>query len=180
MTEITNGIRKCIIVIFGLPGSGKTFFAKKMTKELGAVYIGSDEIRIETFRRGKYDLKSKQAIYLDMLVRTEQTLRHDPMVILDATFYLQKLRERFITKAADLHVPLYFIEVEATETIITERLKQKRADSEADLHIYQQLKEEFEPLAESHLILHSDEMTITEMIRLTLAYIGYSDGKARN
>lgn len=180
MTEIANGIRKCIIVIFGLPGSGKTFFAKKLTKELAAVYIGSDEIRIKTFRKGKYDLKSKQAIYLDMLVQTEHSLRYDSVVILDATFYLQSLRELFIAKAAELHVPLYFIEVEATEATIRERLKQKRADSEADLHVYQQLKEEFEPLTESHLILHSDEMTITEMIRLTLAYIGYSDGKARN
>jgi len=175
---MTNS-EKAIVVVFGLPGSGKTFFADKLAKRLTGTHISSDEVRNEMGQRGRYDLRSKEIIYTGMLNRTALELRRRSAVVLDATFYLERFRAQFISLAAQSHVPVYFIEIKAQESVIRERLQQRRPDSEADYAAYLQVKREFEPLAESHLVLHSDRMLALEMLNLAMAYIGHTNGKAR-
>ena len=65
---------------------------------------------------------------------------------------------------------LLFIEVQASEELIRERLKRKRQDSEADYQIYQKLKKQFEPVEEEHLILQSTDDNITSMLDKAMNY----------
>lgn len=41
--------RPLIIVFLGFPGSGKTYFARQLAKELGAVTLNSDALRLSMF-----------------------------------------------------------------------------------------------------------------------------------
>lgn len=166
-----------VIAVIGLPGSGKTFLAKELALQIGGVHLSSDQVRTALKQRGKYDEDTKLGIYQSMLDLTASALRDKRRVVLDATFQKAHIRNLFLQTAARFRVPLYFIEVRASEEVIKERIAERRTDSEADFSVYKKIKVAFEPLEGDHLILHSDRMDLEEMISSVLDYCKYGDEK---
>jgi predicted kinase len=157
-----------IAVVFGLPGSGKSFFARQLAIKIDAVYIGSDQVRQGLLEPGKYDERSKLGVYEKMLALTEDAVVQQKNVVLDATFYKEHIRQLFKEQAKRLDNPLYFIEMKAAERVIKERISQKRPDSEADFEVYLELKRSFEAMDEDHLVLHSDKEELSVMLNKAL------------
>jgi predicted kinase len=60
-----------IVIVFGLPGSGKSFFASRLAKMINADYINSDMIRKEMFASSTYSEKEKAAVYNVMIEKTK-------------------------------------------------------------------------------------------------------------
>lgn len=153
-----------LIIITGLPGSGKTTFAKALAKSLNAMHLNTDIIRENMGRRGKYDETSKSMIYANMLRQTESYLHRGEEVVVDATFYKSALRKPYKKLAKKYKNQLFWIMVTAEEAVIKERMQQKRQYSEADYAVYLTIKSIYEPLEEGHLILHSDSCSIEKML----------------
>ena len=66
---------------------------------------------------------------------------------------------------------LFFIEIKASEKLIKERVSIKRNDSDADYEVYKIIKDQFEEMKDEHLVLHSDEMELTNMVSKALQYL---------
>lgn len=164
-----------IIIVFGLPATGKTFFAKRLANEYKGAYLSTDLEREKQGLRGDYDQQSKNLVYNELLVQLAAHVQYKKNVIVDGTFHKDSERERFIEKAEQLEQDLFFIETKATDQTVQQRLKTKRKHSDADYKVYLQIKSEFEPVYQSHLILWSDELTPGEMIEKTNTYI-YGQG----
>ncbi len=158
-------------MIAGLPGSGKSYFAEQLAAHLEAVYISSDQVRQAAQALGKYTYQDKLKIYEEMVRLAGNSLKEKEIVIVDATFYQQSVRNLFFTLAKDLVVPVFFIEVFADEALIKERLKNPRKYSEADFKVYEKIKEDFEPIAEPHLKLQSNDENIETMLNIAIQYI---------
>ena len=77
-----------IIIIFGLPGSGKSYFASKLAKKLKAKYVSSDVIRNQLFNVKDYTLDEKKKVYSEMIREMKRAIQQNANIILDATFYL--------------------------------------------------------------------------------------------
>ena len=75
---------------------------------------------------------------------------------------------------------IIFIEVRAEESLIRERLKRPRKDSEADFEVYKKIKKQWEPLDEDHLILQSTDDNIKEMLEKTADYLRLKNDKRTN
>jgi predicted kinase len=159
-----------IIFVFGLPGSGKSFFAKHLAEKVDAEYISSDRIRKELFNVRTYSENEKQKVYDEMLSRTMQLLRENKKVVLDATFYKAAKRKKFVDVLKSFDT-IFFIEVQAEEPVIKERLGKSREDSEADFEVYDKIKKEWEPLMEKHLTLQSTNDNIGEMLKKASDYL---------
>ena len=166
------------IVIIGLPGSGKTFFAKHLAKAIKCVHISSDELRSIKHKRGIYGEQTKLEIYNLMLTLMELAINYRQDTILDATFYKENIRKLFCEKAGELNSPFYFIEIKAEDATIKERLSKTRPDSEADYSTYLKLKSQFEPVQQNHLTLYSDRQSIDEMLNVALTYIHVTNGES--
>ena len=160
-----------LIMITGLPGSGKTTFAKALADSLNAVHLNTDIIRTRMGRRGKYDETAKSIIYAKMLKQTESYLHRGEGVVVDATFYKAALRKPYRQLAKKYKKQLIWIKVTALESVIKERMQQKRHYSEADFEVYLTIKDIYEPLEEGHLILHSDSYSVEKMITKTKEYL---------
>ncbi len=161
-----------IIVVMGLPGSGKSYFAEKLSRQLEAVYINSDQVRNALGARGKYTVEDKMVVYNTMVDKARHALADGKRVVVDATFYQHRMVEIFKDLAMMYLSPICFIKVEADENLIKSRLTKLRHDSEADYNVYLKIKNQFEDPGVPYLSLRSEEDNIHDMLELALEYIG--------
>jgi predicted kinase len=160
-----------VIIVSGLPGSGKSYFAQRLAQMLKAVYLNSDSIRISLHAQGKYTLDDKMYIYQTMAELTDKHLSRGETVVADATFYHHAMRDLLSGIASKHNCKTAFILVIASKELVRERLSIPRADSEADLGVYESMKELFEPYLDEHLVLRSGTDNISEMLTLATSYL---------
>lgn len=84
-------------ILIGLPGSGKTSYAKKQMINSNTIYLSSDNIRVEMF--GFEDQTHNSEVFNEMNDRTYMALNKGYNVIYDATNLSKKRREQLIKKA---------------------------------------------------------------------------------
>ena len=158
-----------IVIVFGLPGSGKSYFAKRVAQMLSATYIGSDAVRKDMFPFPSYTEEEKKEIYAEMMRRSTEA-KYLKEVVVDATFSDFETREKFLGQAKKI-TDVYIIEIRADEDIIKQRLALPRQDSDADFEVYKKIKSAWQPLMEEHLVLRSTNDNIMEMLEKTFDYL---------
>jgi predicted kinase len=159
-----------VVIVMGLPGSGKSHLASRLAAMIHADYISSDQVRKKMRANRTYSAKEKAWVYAEMMDQMKQAVKRNENVVLDATFYKGAIRKQFIDEAKD-GGGIIFIEVKAEESIIKERLKQKREDSDADFKVYKIIKAQWEPLQERHLILQSTNDNVDDMLQKAMAHL---------
>lgn len=152
------------ILVSGLPGSGKTYFAKRFAKAIDAQYLSSDLLRKELIQERAYSIEEKTAVYSELLIRFGKSLKQGKTTLIDATFISKNQRDIFKKAAIESNAILKIIEIRANEATIKARLCEKREDSEADFSVFQKLSSLMEPITEKHLVLFSDENDVLKMI----------------
>lgn len=164
-----------VVIVFGLPGSGKSYFASRLAKQLNAMYVNSDQLRLQLIDERSYAETEKLQVYDAMLAAMTTCINQQKNVLLDGTFYKKAIRIRFEKRAAELDATVFYIEVKANEDIIRERVSKPREFSEADFEVYLKLKTIAEPLVQDHLILQSTNDNITAMLQDALVYLKTED-----
>lgn len=167
-----SSIKTLAVLITGLPGSGKTYFAKRLAPAIGATYFSSDIMRKTVSSQRTYSFAEKSSVYHELLERFEHCLRATQSVVMDATFYKNEIRKTFSNAAVAAGGRVIWIEVRADEDEIRRRLSAPREDSEADFAVYERIRAEYEPLEETHLILYSDQQPLDVMIAEAKSWIG--------
>lgn len=152
-----------VIIVIGLPGSGKSFFARRLSKLLSALYINSDQVRKSIIPAPCYSYVEREMVYSIMLNETMNALNKNINVVLDATFYKKAIRDKF-EKQIKNTTEIFYIEIVASEEIIRKRLLNKREDSDAGYIIYKLLHNKWEPVTEEHLVLQSTNDNINSML----------------
>ena len=165
-----------IVIVFGLPGSGKSYFASRLAKMINAGYINSDQLRKEMFKDRTYSEQEKAAVYKTMLKKMKEAMNQNRNLVIDATFHKNETRKLFIQEAERKDC-IFFIEVKADENIIRERLKEDRPYSEADFEVYKFIRQHYEPLNERHLILESTNENVDNMLQRAVDYLKWKNDK---
>jgi len=160
-----------IVIVLGLPGTGKTYFSQSLHNEIGAEHLNTDKIRKKLDKQGQYDQQTKKLIYDEMFREMERAVRKNKNVILDGTFWKRSVRKRFEKSALEWNQELFYIEIKATENTVEQRLRAERQLSEADYKVYQQIKKKFEPVEQPHLELWSDRCSLKEMLNRSKNYL---------
>jgi predicted kinase len=160
-----------MIIVSGLPGSGKSYFASRLARQFGATYLNSDLARKEIEAQGRYAFDDKLNVYEEMASRAGEDLRKGKPVVVDATFYRKEMRQFFFTLAKLLRTSVALIEIVAEEEIILDRLRQRREVGEADLSVYKLVKSQYEALDREHLTIESKSSNIEDMLASATAYI---------
>ncbi|MBD3210209.1 AAA family ATPase [Candidatus Micrarchaeota archaeon] len=168
-----------LVIVCGLPGTGKSTLSQLLAGQLPAEHLNSDTLRKQMFKNPDYSEEEKEKVYHEMAVRAESLLSSGKNAILDATFYKRKYRKMMADVAGAQDAEVYRIECALPEKETRKRLEKRKelgkGPSDADYDVYQSLKDEFEPLEGKHLKIDcsADE---EEALRKVMEFLGEDNG----
>ncbi len=149
-----------IIVVCGLPGTGKTTIAKALSQMTGATLLRTDVIRKEMLEKSAYTEKERDAVYENMLVITNEKLQNGEDCILDGTFYKKSLRDEARRIAKKNGSSFHIVECTLHDDLVKKRIISRKNDaSEADFDVYQKAEKNFEPIKEKHVVIDTSKDT---------------------
>ena len=143
-----------LIVVSGLPGTGKTYFCNRLAERLPSVVLESDVLRRTLFSPPVYSAKESSQLFRAIHRLIERLLVKGIPLILDATNLSERNREYLYSIADRLDVKLVLVRVEAPPEIVRQRLEARREKSEnnsdADWAIYRRMKYSVQRIRRNH------------------------------
>jgi len=151
------GRRPCLVLVGGLPGTGKSTLARAVADRAGFRVIRSDLVRKElagaagaeqgpaAFGEGIYTAGWTERTYAECLRRAEGLLFEGERVLVDANVREEARRRAFLEAATRWGVPGLFVLCQAEPDVVRKRLASRRDDaSDADWPIYLKAVETWE------------------------------------
>jgi hypothetical protein len=183
--------RPALILIGGLPGTGKSTLAQALARQCHFQVIRSDVVRKELaalrptgsvssdFGEGPYTQEMTDRTYAECLRQAENAIFQGGRVIVDANFRTQVQRQQFLEAARRWALPPILMWCEADPEIVRQRLTRRQGDvSDANWAIYQQAVEQLEPFGEEaktnlHAVPMDGELSgALKMAQSIIAHLG--------
>ncbi len=159
LSESESPSRKpCLLLVAGLPGTGKSTLAHRLAESAGFNVIRSDVVRKELASipinerapDSLYAHEWTERTYAECLRRVESGLFEGERIIVDATFREEKYRKEFLQAAVRFGVPAAIMICESNPQTVRRRLEARKGDaSDADWSVYQHVAATWENLSES-------------------------------
>lgn len=113
MTKLTLK-HPTLIMAYGYPGVGKTYFARQLCEDINAAHIQGDRIRYELFEEPRYDKQENDIVAHLMNYMAEEFLAAGVSVVYDANAYrLNQRREmRELARKAKAHSLLVWLQID--------------------------------------------------------------------
>lgn len=150
-------VKPAFVVVSGLPGTGKSYFCRKLAERLHFVILESDLLRRALFPSPSYDPTESRRLFQAIHLLIEGLLKRGMPLILDATNLSERYREHLYSIADHLDVRLVLVKVEAPPDVVRERLEARQGDpqrkSDADWGVYQKMRSSVEKIWRNHYVV---------------------------
>ena len=153
--------KPCLIVLSGLPGTGKSHFAKELGKRLPLLVLESDRLRKVLTPHPKYTRGESARLFAACHLLIEEYLLQDRLVLFDATNLTENFRQPLYEIAGRVSVPLVLARFTAPQEVIRRRLSDRGAGmhpsdySDAGWRIYSRMYPHEQAIARHHLKVDS-------------------------
>jgi aminoglycoside phosphotransferase family enzyme/predicted kinase len=153
LTELEEPGRKpCLLLVMGLPGTGKSRLAQGLVESAGFSVVRSDVVRKELaglsgqgqtapeLWESLYTRAWNERTYTECLNRAGRLLFEGRRVVVDATFREEQKRQTFLQAAVQWGVPSGILLCQVEPETVRKRLENRQQDaSDADWSVYQQV-----------------------------------------
>jgi predicted kinase len=156
-----------IVLMAGLPGTGKTTLARELAGRTSGRLLSKDEIRHAIFAAAEIEYSSRQDDFCVqiMLETAAYLLRQDParIVFLDGRPFSRRYQIENVLAAADsLHQPWRILECVSSEETARRRLEEHAAGrghpaANRDFQLYLDVRSRFEAISLPKTVMHTDE-----------------------
>jgi predicted kinase len=167
-----------LVMMCGLPGTGKSTLARRLAEQLPAVIVESDRVRQEIFSPPVYTADESQHVHRICHVLMGWYLRHYYHVVYDATNLYEYHRRLAYGLAARNGARLVVAEVIASEDVIRERLSPRRRKesvtsvatdySDAGWEVYLRMRRRAEPIQHDHLSIDTSDGDVEWAVKCVL------------
>ena len=155
------GRRPCLVLVGGLPGTGKSTLAAGLARRAGFEVLSSDEVRKELagvpagrgaaapYGEGIYAPAWTERTYAALCDRARERLASGRRVLIDASFHDEERRLAVVEVAKRLAVPVLFLVCEVDPEVVEERLRsRRRGASDAGRSVYREMAGRWQPPGE--------------------------------
>jgi predicted kinase len=146
-----------LVLMVGLPGTGKSTLARRLAAALPAPIVESDRVRRVLFKWPRHSLHESRRVHQVCRVLLEQLLRQGSSAIFDATNLIEAHRALVYQIADRLRIPLIILLVTAPPEVVRDRLEGRLRHrdptdaSEATWPVYERMRRQMEPIGRPYL-----------------------------
>ena len=144
--EVETTAEPTLVVLSGLPGTGKSYLSGILAQRLGAVIVESDRVRKTIASSPTYSAAESELVHRVCRIAARMLLQRGANVIYDATNLIEFQREVIYHLADKAGAKLVIVQTVAPEEVVRERLERRKnlenpGDiSDADWRIYQAMR----------------------------------------
>ena len=147
--------RPLLVVMVGLPGTGKTYFCRYLCQRFPMAVLESDALRETMFETCRYTQSENRQLFGACHQLIDDLLARNIPVALDATNVLEANRRVLYDIAEKNGAKLVLIRMTAQRSVVRKRLKDglaqnSRGRSRADWAVYKRMARSEEPIARQH------------------------------
>lgn len=152
------GGRPILVVLCGLPGVGKSTFARQLAACAPVAVVGSDEVRKTLFPQPQYSGGEHARVFGAVHTVLAELLRRRISAVFDATNLYERDRRKAYRIARSIGgCGLVIVEVVAPPEVVRQRLERRAAApdprdrSDATWEIYLQMAAKMQPVRQAHI-----------------------------
>jgi predicted kinase len=145
-----------LIIVSGLPGSGKSYFSRRLAERMPLPIIESDAMRQLLSSRPDYSPGESVRLFRACHALIDELLRKGISLIFDATNLIERNREQLYRIGERAGAKLILVRVEAPQELVQQRLERRQTEpdqndkSDADWKIYQKMTATAEKIRRNH------------------------------
>jgi len=156
-----------IVLMDGLPGTGKTTLARELAARMSGRVLSKDDIRHTIFSADEVEYSSRQDDFCVqiMLETAAYLLGQEPerCIFLDGRPFSRRYQiENVLAAASSLHQPWRILECVCPEATARRRLEEHLVTGahpagNRDFHLYLEVQARFEVISVSKTMIHTDQ-----------------------
>jgi len=153
--------RPALVLIVGLPGTGKSLFAARLAARTRLVILESDALRRLIFPNPRYSAAESSRLFAAVHAVIDRLLEKGTPCLLDATNLTEMHRQPLYEIAEARGAKLVIVEVVAPRQVVYQRLRdrarQGAANSEADIFVYERMRRQREDISRQHIVADTSQ-----------------------
>ena len=153
--------RPVLVLVAGLPGTGKSQFSRELRLRTDAVILASDVIRRLLFARPSYTWWESKRLFAALHAAVEKLLDSGISCIVDATNLADAYRQPLYDIAERHAAKLIIVEVTAPAEVALARLSERAAApenvSDADVAVYERMLRAWEEIGREHFVVDTSK-----------------------
>ena len=181
-----------LLVLTGLPGTGKSYLSKRLRRRLPLLVLESDRLRKVLARSPKYTPGESSLLFSACHLLVEEFLGQGWQILFDATNLTEKFRQPLRNIAARRGVPFLVVRCTAPADLVRRRLADRGAGahpsdySEAGWRIYSRMHPYEEAVEGRHLNVDTSldilgvEEEVVNVVRSGLPHRASLDGRTES
>ena len=152
-----------LIVVSGLPGSGKSYFSRRLAERLPLPIIESDAMRQVLAPRPSYSPDESQRLFRACHALIGDLLHKGISLIFDATNLIEYHREHLYRIAERAGAKLVLVHMEAPPEVVQQRMERRRNGdepndkSDADWQVYQRMTATAQKIRRNHFAVDTSK-----------------------
>ena len=174
-----------LVAMCGLPGTGKSHFAAKLTGEVPFLVLETDRLRKVLVEHPKYTTSEHRRVFRSCYHLIEEYLSNGYSVLFDATNLNEEFRTYLYDISESTGAPLAVVHVTAPSDTVRRRLKQRKAERHANTYsdagwlIYTRLAPVEEPVRREHYAVDTSK-NIAPVLEQVIAWARSSGQNNQN